>query len=401
MIFLILLTAPLLLAACATGDTSRSNPTPIPYGTQAMMTLTAEGRSPSGVSTTGSAPMQSEATVTPVPIPTSDSGRAVISPSQAANLALLGFPVALSGQGVQSLGWSADSHLLVVGSATGIEIMDPISGERWMTRMEPAPALNVQFSADGSLIGMVHPEPVFEVHLWNVTDDSVLADWHERIGKPISFAFSPDPDVFATGYPDGKLVIWSFSRSGSLYTYDVAEVIRGGRVTGIDFSPDGNAVAAVVQHADSLAHIVKWDIQTGEILASYDPEDYIELPGPGVDPLLSPDWRYLAWIWDNTVILVDFHTGREARRFVHQAVVQGITISTDSRLIATSSMKMLGGQQAPAVTLWDTTSGMPINDIFSFQSIPPALAFSPDGTLLAIASGEDVQVWGVGSGMEH
>lgn len=64
-------------------------------------------------------------------------------------------------------------------------------------------------------------------------------------------------------------------------------------------------------------------------------------------------------------------------------------------------MKTLSGQQAPEVSDWDTATGAPISDIFSFQNVPPALAFSPDGALLAIASTDDVQVWGVLDGTNH
>lgn len=384
------------VVACTSLSSPQAIPTPIPYGTQDGATLIPPtATAPDTV--TGSAPMlheEPQATSTFSPLPTSASGRPVIGPEGVTNLGIAGYPVFVQGEGVQSLSWSSDSKLLVVGTATGIQIMDPITGERWMTRMEPAAALNVRFSPDGSLLGMVHPEPVLAVHFWNVTSDTVLGEWHERMGNPISFGWSPDPDVFATGYPDGSLVVWSFSANDRLHTLNAAEVIEGGQVTGVEFSPDGKTVAGIVHHSDESPHVVLWSVESGEMLDSYDPEDYLDRVGPDVYPVLAPDWRYLAWVAGSEVVLIDLNTGRQVFRLAHESKIQGITISAGSRLLATSSMKSLGGSPAPAVTIWDLSTGRHITDIFSFPVVPPALAFSPDGTLLAIAGGEDVQVWG-------
>lgn len=115
-----------------------------------------------------------------------------------------------------------------------------------------------------------------------------------------------------------------------------------------------------------------------------------EIP-PGVHPAyaldLSPDGRWLAIGRANQVVIQDVATGEIVTSLAgHQDLVHSIAISPDGRWIAAGSFEI--------VKLWqkdDSTEGgtawKQVADIESIKERALALAFSPDGTMLAIGSG--------------
>jgi WD40 repeat protein len=74
-------------------------------------------------------------------------------------------------------------------------------------------------------------------------------------------------------------------------------------------------------------------------------------------------------------------------------------LSADGKVLAGAADKTISGNFVPAVTLWDTVSG---NELHTLVLTQPAqsLSFSPDGALLAVAAGNDVQIWDVTSGTQ-
>jgi WD40 repeat protein len=104
-----------------------------------------------------------------------------------------------------------------------------------------------------------------------------------------------------------------------------------------------------------------------------------------VDAVFSPDGRTVATAsFDKTVKLWDAGTGREVRTLAaeHDDNLTAIAYSTDGRMLAVGEFK-------GRIHIWDPATGAELHT-FTHDRQVSALAFSPDGTLIASAS------WDVG-----
>jgi WD40 repeat protein len=223
------------------------------------------------------------------------------------------------------------------------------------------PAREVAFSPDGATLA-------------TSSADGILALWptHKR-GKPrllrqppiASIAFSPDAARIATGSYDGNVRIWRVADGALLH------ILGGnGTVWTVAFSPDGRRIAGGGE--DKLVHL--WDTQTGKPLAA--------LAGHSLNiwkVAFSPDGRTLASSsFDHDIRLWDPATGKPLRILAgHSQAVVGLAFSRDG-------LRLASGSDDSTIRLWRTADGAPLRTLEAGNHIY-AVAFSPDGTLLAAA----------------
>ncbi|HTX78771.1 MAG TPA: hypothetical protein VMC62_03845, partial [Longilinea sp.] len=106
------------------------------------------------------------------------------------------------------------------------------------------------------------------------------------------------------------------------------------------------------------------------------------------------DAKWIVWIASATAQLQEIDSSLMGPSFLHEDAIKDVAISPDGKSLATSSAGTLNGQLVPLIFLWDTTSGD------SIAKLPPAtsagqIAFSPDGSLLAAADGNAIDLWDV------
>jgi WD40 repeat protein len=187
---------------------------------------------------------------------------------------------------------------------------------------------------------------------------AVLQGHRHRVG---SLAFAPDGRLLAGGGGDGSVHIWDMSKGLKGGRLDFR---HSGKVTSLRFSPDGKALAS----GGGDATVRLWDVATDRQVIMRGHESEVS----GV--AFSPDGATLASAGhDGTIRLWDAAGGRE------RAVVRGHTYRVNKTRAET---RVIDGE---AVTSYIALPG-------EFEDIPIpiySLAYSPDGRTLATGGRAD------------
>lgn len=295
------------------------------------------------------------------------------------------------------LGWApaAQAGRIAVMQSTGVALLWTIGTRDGPPSLPVTEPLNgVRFSPDGNVLALLPMDPEANIELWELINLTSLDTWNGRIAGASGIAFSPDFLTFATSHREGSLQWWDSKTGQTRRVFDTAEVLgEGASAFGVEFSPDGRTIAAFASDPDGVPTVLMWNLESGEALDSFDPQGLIA--GPVAYPILPEGWPYLVWVSRGSVILVDLRSGEELQHLSHQDFVMGIAISPDGNLIATSSSKTINDAMVPVMTIWDARAGTEVATLTGFDKFPQKLAFSPDGTHLAVSVDGSVEIWAI------
>lgn len=154
------------------------------------------------------------------------------------------------------------------------------------------------------------------------------------------------------------------------------------------FSPDGKTLALAAQEAWKVN---LYDTSNGQELQTL---TGFETAAPVYNARFAGSNQWLVWFARGTLQLQNPVSGAMGKRFEHEDFISDFTLTADGALLASAAGKTVDGIYKPVVYLWDTASGNFLRSLV-LDSAATALSFSPDGTLLAVAAGNIVQIWDV------
>jgi RNA polymerase sigma factor (sigma-70 family) len=213
-------------------------------------------------------------------------------------------------------------------------------------------------------------------------------DW--RHGGGVGFvAFTPDGKAVLTG--GGEWIrLWDRETGKEIRRFagpPVAENAPPGPMT-VALSNDGKLLAAAYEKRG----VVVWETESGKELQ--------HIPGNLAGILqFTPDGEILAFrTWNRSTFLFETATGKEIGIINGQKqgaggpigfnpASAGMAISPDGKTLATAETGFFQGGVNSWVSLTDLKSGKVIQEIEEKES-PSAVAYSPDGKLLAYATGQ-------------
>ena len=210
-----------------------------------------------------------------------------------------------------------------------------------------------------------------------------------------SVAFSPDGSLLATGSlfspaqeNTAQLRLWRVD-NGALHRQMAVK-----SVLSVAFSPDGSILAS-----GSSDGIRLWHVGDGRLLRQFGIKQADNVA-------FSPDGRLLASFSRGEVELWRVEDGRLLRRLgkrLKAYSTSSIAFSPDGSLLATGGIKdaqlwsvrngILVRELKETLPMWDRLIG----GTFPYLN---CVAFSPDGSLLAVSASDGVQLWSVSNGTQ-
>jgi RNA polymerase sigma factor (sigma-70 family) len=279
------------------------------------------------------------------------------------------------------------SRLAAAGMGQTIRLLDPATGRQLHVLGEKRGdgGLPIAFAPDGVWLASGHEDGT--IRLWDVARGLEKRRWQASATPVRAVAFSPDGKTLASGAAWESIRLWDVAtgreRQPSQAHLGLVELVR--------FAPDGASLVSVSRDR----RLLWWD------LATQTPRRRFSWPAEGLSVVaLSPDGTTLAaaaWA-DRAVRLWDTRSGKPGRLLgkVEKRIV-ALAFSPDGRLVAS-------GVEDEGVHIWDVRDGSGVRHLKGFASQVMSLRFSPDSKALACAiwtqGQRSLRMWEVASGNE-
>jgi RNA polymerase sigma factor (sigma-70 family) len=283
---------------------------------------------------------------------------------------------------VSGIAFSADGKMAatlggsqVDKSKPGIVLWDVATGaELRSLRVHNGEARCAAFSADGQRLVTGGSR----LQLWDLTSDQELGSLEVRSSIPYQTAFCPD----------GRTVVWRgfehVLRFWDPTTGKESRAFQGhhGSVSSLAISPNGRLIASTDHYTIRL-----WDVAGQKELQAIG-----GYSGFLTGVFFAPDGKTLVSAGTNgTFCFWDAATGKELRRIktpTKARHVEGLALSPDGKTVAGWGQDDGPGLQVQGqVHLWNVDTGREVRNWNSDGTA--SLAFSPNGKLIAEASGSD------------
>ncbi len=246
-----------------------------------------------------------------------------------------------------------------------------------------------------SLAGLTVARNAFaqESPQWHLPEGATV-----RLGKGSinEIAYSPDGTRLAVA---SRIGIWMYdTETGEA----LALLAPNTGVNSMSFSPDGQILATV--NGSFRVHL--WHATTGERLQTIRGvarNNYLFMLD---NVVFSPDGNTLAvGSRSNALFLSDVNTGKQLHTLIESGYGNGIkppiSFSPDGKILASHIWTYVDGEAKRYLFLWDVNTGEKLLQILTEDKLSftvSSISFSPDGSMLAIGSGDEIRFWDVNTG---
>jgi WD40 repeat protein len=284
-----------------------------------------------------------------------------------------GRPVAFSADSTRFV-WGTPAHALIV--------TDLLLKKDLQVVLSNPPGITCgAISDDGKTLATGNRDRT--ISLYRVSDGKSLLSFHGHRTYISSLAFSPkDNNLLATGGGDGTVRLWE-PRTGRELRVLQLQCPPGHPinhvpvvVSSVAFSPSGNQLAAACD--DRIVRV--WN--TGDWTLQHELKEHTHITIKAV--AFSADGKMLAsGDYEGLIIVWDPVTGMPLRRLrwdlpYKSAAVLCLAFAPKGNLLASGGADRI-------IRFWDTVAGKETNRFDGLEGRVTALAFSPDGGILASA----------------
>ncbi len=273
---------------------------------------------------------------------------------------------------INAMVFSPDGRQLASASWRTI-ITDTRTGEQLQTLMEGSArtyVYAVAYSPDGKILATGGSDHI--ITLWNPETGQEIKRLEGHSQAVNALAFSPDGKLLASGSSDKTVKIWDVAKGKELKTF------KGHKhtVNKVVFSPDGKQLASA--SADKTIKI--WSVKTAAkpktLTGHTHSVTWVEYNPAGT--LLA------SGSWDKTVRLWEMPSGKEINVLTgHESGVESVHFAKEGNSLTSTSYNRISKQCQ--IKLWDVKTGAQIDQS---EGRFYAVTLSPDGTGLAVATGE-------------
>jgi WD40 repeat protein/serine/threonine protein kinase len=273
--------------------------------------------------------------------------------------------------------WSARTEELVITDSESGAVRDKFPGYK-------LPLRDLVFGHDGRFLAVA--DELGDADIWDLQDRRLVLN---QRGWPSTVSLSRTGDRVVCVCDDDCVKIWS-TRSRS------APIFRGhdGWVRRVAFHPEGKILAS----GDATGSIRLWNVSTGATLRTLG--IHIAEKGPPDSPapaalkaMIGKPVKHVSVFQPPTKGIYGPDAVRKVWTFEgHGGDIVALAFSGDGRTLASA-----GGSD---VRLWDVHTGKELS-VLKHPQRTSSVAFSPDGSLVATGSWDDVvRVWRVADGTE-
>jgi sugar lactone lactonase YvrE len=279
------------------------------------------------------------------------------------------------GSPVHAVAWSADGKLIATGSEDGmIRITEAATGAEKLNLNTGTAVTGVVFAHDGKLLGVKSGGPDGPLSVWDIDGKKKNRQLSFKGYTCKNLAFTHDGGTLVAGGP-GEHMVWNHTKGGGYGS-------RAGNVP----NESTSAIAAD-------ASVTAWANPQGQ-LQMYFPgarkHQSLKLPPTPQALAFTPDAKLLAVaLTDKTIRLLDLQAA-ESRKFEGmREPAKMLHFSASGKVLAAAS------PGDAVVRLWDVGTGRLRRRLTTNPGAVRALALSPDGRTLALASGVNTYLWNV------
>ncbi len=280
---------------------------------------------------------------------------------------------------VTSVAFSPDGSLLASGSDDDtITLWDVDAGSKAHVLTGHASSVrSVAFSSDGRLLVSGSSDETLK--LWDVNAGAEMRTLGGHSDTVYSVAFSPDGEFLASGSADKTAILWDATTGKE--TQELAA--HNGTVRFLAFSPDG---ARLITYAGATDWTIRlWDVSAGRARL-LDAEKRIWatrssycLQGAAIAGVENTDLTF----WDAEAMSV-------LRTIDGKTSIHSLAVSPDGNTIAIGLFLM------GLIRLYDVATGSELGQLAAGSTVA-ALAFHPDGQVIAAAYGQTVALYDLGA----